>query len=124
VTGYHKLAIAFVVPFMLAACASTAPEQHPVAGTWDITSVSQRGETQQVWTFNEDLTGTLQGARGAPQAIDATLAGDRLTFDLDLNLGGRSITIQFAGTVEGDTLTGELSSRFGTSTVTGQRRSG
>lgn len=97
-----------------------------ITGTWEITTVTQRGERIQTFTFQQDgatLTGTTQmaamgrpggagaGAGGAPREIaisNGKVDGDKITFELVMGMGERTMTQTFTGTVTGDTMEGTI----------------
>jgi hypothetical protein len=51
-----------------------------------------------------------------------TFDGDSLAFDADVEAQGQSLTLQFSGSVDGDSLNGEFGSDFGAFGVTGDRQ--
>jgi hypothetical protein len=109
---------------LLLALPARAQVQVDVTGTWEITTVTQRGERTQTFTFQQDgatLTGTTElammgraggaGAGGAPREIeisDGKVEGSTITFSLVMGMGERSMTQTFTATVSGDTMEGTM----------------
>jgi hypothetical protein len=117
--------ITLVVLFaaLLAGCATTS-SRHPVAGTWDVESVSNMGTSRQTLMVNEDLTGMLQPAAGGPgiPLNNGSFEGGQLTFDVSFNIQGNALAAKFVGTIEGESITGEYRTAYGNGAVTGVRR--
>ena len=106
--------------------------QVDMTGTWEITTVTQRGERIMTFTFEQDgaaLTGHTEfapmgrpggaggaGARGAPREIpisNGKVEGNQVTFQIVMGMGERSITQSFTGTVSGDTMEGTMTGGMG-----------
>ncbi len=119
----YLIIVAFMLSTALTGCVIT-PKKHPVAGTWDITSVSPAGESKQTWTLAEDLSGSLQDVRGGPNVAfkNGSYADGQLTFDISFNIQGTTLNAKFVGSVEGESLKGEFRTDFGNGTVSGTRR--
>ncbi len=105
------LALAFVsaVP----AAAQDAPKTPTVniAGNWDFSFTSPQGAA--TWRIKFDQAGdTLRGQAttdfGAIDVTDGWVTGSDLSFTLNLNFNGQSIALNFAGTVKGDTASGNI----------------
>jgi hypothetical protein len=76
----------------------------PAVGTWELITVSDRGERTQVLTVNPDMT-ALYG----PSDLDEFKVEDnKMTFKMKFTFGDRTIESDFKGTIEGDKLTGEM----------------
>ena len=108
------IAMAFLV-----ACATPIS---PGVGVWDVNINTPAGAQSGVWTRADDGTGVM-GSDLGDQSIDGiVLEGNTISFDVDIDAGGQSLSLSFLGTVEGDALSGELSSDFGPFGVTGTRQ--
>lgn len=104
---------------LLAACTATSS---PGVGAWDVSINTPVGEQGGVWTINADGTGIMSTDQG-DQAIEGImLEGNSISFDVDIDAGGQSLSLSFSGTVDGDSLTGEFASDFGAFGVTGTRQ--
>ena len=119
-TNFAKLISFTSILIFLAACAGGAA--NPIVGTWDTVASTPLGDQAATWTINADGTGEMSGAAGV-QAIDGiTFDGNNLAFDLTIEAQGQSLTLDFSGSVDGDSLSGEFGSDFGAFAVTGTRQ--
>jgi hypothetical protein len=83
--------------------------QAPVklTGIWDITM----GTIVRTLTLKQDgnkVTGSIKGPAGTFPFEDGVLDGSKLTFSIDLVVQGRKIHRAYAGTVDGQTITGTV----------------
>ena len=110
-----------------------AAGQTDVAGKWEITFETPRGEITQIITFQQDsntLTGTVErtggsggqraggggraGGRGGAAEIESgTVDGNSVSFVIVRSFVDRVFETQYDGTVDGDTITGTSTSRRG-----------
>ena len=105
----------------ITACATVS--RHPVAGTWDVTITSPRGENTGVVTLTEDMTGTLTGTRGrVTELTDIIYEDGQLTFSMVFETQQRPLNLTFTGTIDGDSLTGIVKTPFAENQTTGTRR--
>ena len=105
---------------ILTACA--AGNSNPFAGSWDTMATTPVGNQSSVWTINEDGTGMMASDQGN-QAVDGIVVdGNNVSFTLDVDAGGQSLSLRFSGVVEGDSLSGVFASDFGDFDVTGTRQ--
>jgi hypothetical protein len=86
-----------------------AGAQAPVklTGIWDITM----GTIVRTLTLKQDgnkVTGSIKGPAGTFPFEDGVLDGNKLTFSIDLVVQGRKIHRVYAGTVDGQTITGTV----------------
>jgi hypothetical protein len=78
----------------------------PAVGTWELTMTSERGERKQLLTVYADMT-ALYG----PSELDTfAVEDDKISFKLKRTFGERTFEIEFKGTLEGDKLTGQMTS--------------
>lgn len=135
-----RLVFVAVVASIAAACSTTpsqpaetpAPPPAPasgggvsVAGTWELTVESPMGSrtSDAVFTQNgETLGGKMISQRGeAP--LQGTVKGDAVAFNLTINAQGQDLTIDYAGTVTGDTMSGTVQfGSFGDGKWTGKKK--
>jgi len=111
------LAFALVV---LVGCAASTPAG---VGVWSIEMNTPLGAMPATLTLNEDGSGAMEadGMGGAP--IDGVMYdGNSIAFSAAIDAQGQSITLDFSGTVAGDSLNGEFGSDFGAFGVTGTRQ--
>jgi hypothetical protein len=89
----------------------------PAIGTWNLELDSEFGRRQQRLRINPDMSG-LYGST----AIEAVkLDNDQVSFNVSLAFGDRQFEMDFQGKIDGDTLTGELTTGQGTTKVTGKK---
>ncbi|HEX9756002.1 MAG TPA: amidohydrolase family protein [Gemmatimonadales bacterium] len=108
-----------------AAEAGTAAVQF--GGTWNITTTSPQGAntgaltvTQQGTAFSGTMTSDLAGSAAVS---DGKIEGRRVTWSVTLSFGGQSFTLNYAGEVDGNRLSGTVTAgEFGSFTFTGERR--
>ena len=80
------------------------------------------GNQESLWTIAEDGTGMMASDQG-DQPIDGIIVdGNNVSFVVDVDAGGQSLSLSFSGVVEGDSLTGAFASDFGDFDVTGTRQ--
>lgn len=112
--------VAAAMMVILAACA--AGNSNPVAGSWDTMVTTPVGDQAGVWTILDDGTGIMSSDQG-DQSIDGIVVdGNNVSFDVDIDAGGQTLSLSFSGMVEGDSLTGTFGSDFGDFDVTGTRQ--
>jgi len=78
-----------------------------VSGIWDITM----GKIVRTLTLKQDgnkVTGSIKGPAGTFPFEDGVLNGNKLTFSINLVVAGRKIHRDYAGTVDGETITGTV----------------
>ena len=86
-------------------------------GTWNLDLASERGSRSQRLWINADMS-ALYGS----SAIDKiTLGGNQLSFRYAVQFGDREFESDFQGRIDGDTLTGELTTSQGARKVTGKK---
>ena len=83
-----------------------------VAGNWDVSFTSPQGAA--TWRVKFDQAGdTLRGSVGAGEfgnldVMNGWITGNDMSFSVNLNFNGQAIQLDFAGTVKGDTLQGNI----------------
>jgi hypothetical protein len=135
-----RLGFVAVVASVAAACSTTpsqpaapaTPAPPPasggavsVAGTWELTVESPMGSRTSDAVFTqtgETLGGKMVSQRGeAP--LQGTVKGDTVAFNLTINAQGQDLTIDYAGKVTGDTMSGTVQfGSFGDGKWTGKRK--
>ena len=112
--------VAAAMLVILAACA--AGNSNPFAGTWNTMATTPLGNQESLWIIAEDGTGMMASDQG-DQPIDGIIVdGNNVSFAVDVDAGGQSLSLSFSGVVEGDSLTGAFGSDFGDFDVTGTRQ--
>ena len=113
------LKILAATSILLAGCVASAP---PAVGVWDIQLNTPLGAQSVVLTVDSDGTGSLNGAQGQQNLDSITLDGNTLGFEISAQPQGQAITLTFSGTIDGDALTGEVTTPMGAMPMTGTRR--
>ena len=112
------LAIALAV---LVGCAAGGPP--PAVGSWAVEMNTPLGALPATLTINEDGTGEMgaQGMGSAPIS-GITFDGNMVAFTAEVDAQGQSLVLEFSGTVDGDSISGEFDSDFGAFDVSGSRQ--
>ena len=87
-----------------------------VTGDWEMTTESPRGERTQTIHFEQDgekLTITMQGGmRGGQEGeeitAEGTISGNKVEWSITRSTQRGEFTTKYTGTVDGDTMTGEV----------------
>jgi hypothetical protein len=109
----RNVALLAVLCFAIAGIVGVAAAQDAqVAGTWTLSSPGRGGNMQNsALTLKQDgqkLTGTLAGARGGDAPLTGTVTGNNITFSVTRTTQNGEMTIQYTGTVSGDSMKGSL----------------
>jgi len=95
-----------------------------VAGTYNVTVKSPMGDQAGTFTVTVDgdsFTGSLVGGLGSMDANNGKVAGNTLTWTMDMKVP-MPMTLECEATVDGDTLTGGVKAgAFGTMPLSGTR---
>ena len=105
---------------LLVGCAASTP---PAVGVWAVEMNTPLGALPATLTINEDGTGTMAAdGMGSAPISGINFDGNALAFDAEIDAQGQTIVLEFSGSVEGDSMSGEFGSDFGAFGVTGTRR--
>jgi len=81
----------------------------PVDGNWSGSIDTPQGAVEVAFTFKAEgtvLTGSTTGPDGtASEILNGTIDGENIAFDVDLDFGGQSMTLAYAGVIAGDQIT-------------------
>jgi len=95
-----------------------------VAGTWNITMNTPMGAqkgTLNIAVNGTELTGTMSGPQGSIDLKEGKADGDKGSWKADLTQP-MPITLEFAATVEGDNISGNVKlGGFGNASFSGSR---
>ena len=92
-----------------------------IVGDWTLTIDTPRGVQHPTMQVNEDLTGNYNSLRG-PIAIEkVTVDGNSFSFPLTITVPIGEITVNYAGEVDGDKLSGLVKSPRGEVPFSGVR---
>lgn len=81
-----------------------------VTGDWEMTITSPRGERTQDVEFKQEgekLTVTMQG-RGGEVTAEGTVKGNEIEWTITRSTPRGEFTMTYTGTIEGDTMSGEV----------------
>jgi hypothetical protein len=122
-----NIAVALVLISLMvgmSGCGAELADKAPAAalvGTWELTTESERGTRTRELVINEDLNGTYKGRNREFPVTDLTVEGDQVSFNIEMSFGERKFVLEFAGTLENDSLNGEFTTPRGSREVTGKR---
>lgn len=92
-----------------------ADEPTKVDGAWDLSFEGPRGTMNQTLKIQQDgatVKGTLTGRRGE-SPIEGSVTGNKISFTVKRDTPNGTFTIDYTGTVDGDSMTGTAhSERF------------
>ncbi len=92
-------------------------------GTWDIEVIDMGFQMQFVFKIIEEvLSGELVFEMGSGTMTELKLEKNELSSYVELDVGGQYIGISITGTIDGDTITGFLTSDMGSVQYTGTKR--
>jgi hypothetical protein len=95
-----------------------------VDGKWDVTLNSPMGEQAMAMELKSDgssLSGSLKSPMGAMDITEGSIDGDAVTWKVALEQP-MAMTLEFAATIDGDTMSGEAQmGTFGAAPFTGKR---
>ena len=114
-TRLLAFALTFGALLLRSGSGTAADEPAKVTGSWEMSAETPRGTMTQTLTLQQDgstLKGTLKGQRGeAP--VTGSVTGNKISFTVTRDTPNGSFTIEYSGTVEGDSMTGTAhSERF------------
>lgn len=105
----------------LAACAS-APS-NPAVGMWDVSMDTPVGVMAATVTISPDLSGNMSSTDLGETPLDSlTVMENELKFSATIDAQGQTLTLDFTGMIDGDSLEGRFDSDFGPIPVTGTRQ--
>ncbi len=95
-----------------------------VSGKWQLTSEGPRGTQTSTITFQQEgtaLSGRIETRMGWLPFEGGSVEGNTITFKIVRSMGERSMEMTYSGTVEGDTITGTMSTPRGETPWTAKR---
>jgi len=102
------LALACSALMWCTAEAIAAEEPAKVGGTWEMSVENPRGTMTQTLTIQQDggtIKGTLKGQRGGTP-FEGTIAGSKISFTVKRETPNGTFTVEYSGTVTGDSMSG------------------
>ena len=95
-----------------------------VEGTYKLTVNTPQGVQTPTLTLKEDggaLSGTIDGQEGKTDFSGGTVDGNNASWELTISPQGQKIKLTFNATVDGDSISGQVSTPMGGADFTGQR---
>jgi hypothetical protein len=106
-------------------------QSSPLEGSWDLTMTTPIGERKSTMTITsagETFTVSFAMPSGAEPAQDTVadirIEGGHFAFKRTVGIDQGQIELNYAGTVEGNALTGKVRSQFGEFELKGNRAAG
>jgi hypothetical protein len=110
------LAVSLLV---LVGCAASTP---PGVGVWNVEMNTPLGALPATLTLNADGSGMMGSDQLGEAPIEGVMYdGNSISFTAEVDAQGQTLVLDFSGTVEGDSVSGEFGSDFGAFAVTGSR---
>jgi imidazolonepropionase-like amidohydrolase len=100
------------------------PPSSDVSGRWTISVETPNGGQSSMLDLRAAADGSLSGTLNTQMGnspVTGTISGNRVSFTVNLDVGGQAMSLTFSGTVEGDAMRGSVSSGFGSFDFTGRR---
>ena len=106
------IALALVLSFAVVCGLALAADDQPanVAGTWSMTFEGRNGTVTQTLKIAQDagkITGTLTSQRG-DSPLEGTVTGNAIDFTVKRSTPNGDFTIEYTGTVDGDSMKGSF----------------
>jgi len=102
-----------------------AQETANVAGTWEMTNETARGTQTSTFTFEQEgsvLTGSVEGRMGSAPISSGSVEGNVVTFSVIRGrANSQTMEFKYTGTVDGDTITGSMTTPRGAREFTMKR---
>ncbi len=95
-----------------------------LAGTWKATVSSPMGEMEMTMELEQEenrVKGVMASEMGRWEIRDGTLSGSNLTFSIEAMIMGQTMTMEFSGRAEKDSLEGSIATAMGTAELRAQR---
>lgn len=96
---------------LLIACFSLFALAADVSGTWEVTTMSQRGDRTSEMTIEQDgenIKVTMPGFRGDEMEGTGTVKDNAIEFKFVMETQRGEMTMTYTGTIDGTTMTGEV----------------
>ncbi|MCY3591161.1 MAG: hypothetical protein OXH32_05930 [Acidobacteria bacterium] len=105
--------------------AALAADNAPVLGKWESTTETPQRTFQVVFEFTEvdgDLKGTWRNPRGPNgELMNLSWDGETFSFERDIEAGGQVFRLSYEATVDGDTMSGKVTTPRGERAFTATR---
>lgn len=104
--------------------AEALPTAINVAGTWKASVRSPMGELETTLELEQEgnqVKGAMTSEMGRWEIRDGTLSGSDLSFAIEATIMGETMTMEFSGRAEKDSLEGSISTAMGTAELRARR---
>jgi hypothetical protein len=104
--------------------AEAQPTAINVAGTWKASVRSPMGELETTLELEQEgnqVKGAMTSGMGRWEIRDGTLSGSDLSFAIEATIMGETMTMEFSGRAEKDSLEGSISTAMGTAELRARR---
>ena len=120
----HRQATMWFLALVLVSLALPAAAGEGVLGKWEAAIETQRGTNEIVMEFkgsDEELQGRWTDGRGAADLDDVKYHDGKLSFKRAVELQGNSFTLDYAATIDGDTMNVTMTTPRGEREFTAKR---
>ena len=123
----RKTSLIATAVLLALAPAALAADNAPVLGKWESTTETPQRTFQVVFEFTE-VDGDVKGAWSNPRGrngnlINVSWDGETLKFERDLEAAGQVFRLYYEATIDGDTMTGKMTTPRGQRDFTATRSS-
>ena len=108
---------------LLSVLSIAADEAVRVAGVWELSMEGRQGAFTQTMTIEQNgdkIKGALKGPR-AEAPLEGTVKGNKISFTVKRDTPRGEVTLEYTGTVDGDSMKGTLSTPAGSRDWTARR---
>lgn len=91
-------------------------------GVYDIKARTAMGDMESVLTLNEDGSGSVVNMMGQNEFAKANIDGNSFNFTMMVKSPMGEIEMHYQGTVDGDSITGNMNGPMGGARFTGSRQ--
>ena len=118
--------VAWIVLFCLTATSifyAQDSDYKPLLGEWDVQT--EDGQYTFVFVFSmegDSLKGLFKGTTGDYEMQNLTYENNELSFTVNIDAGGQSMSIDYSATIKEDSLEGYLSMEYGEANISGKKR--
>ena len=113
---YPIVLICFLsIPLLFAQDSQSNNSPANIGGAWQISWEGRGGSQQATIQIQQDgskLSGTFQDSGGSSSQLTGSVAGNNISFSVQIQ-GGRTITLAFTGTINGDKMSGTFQPQGG-----------
>lgn len=118
--------VAWIVLFCLTATSifyAQDSDYKPLLGEWDVQT--EDGQYTFVFVFSmegDSLKGLFKGTTGDYEMQNLSFENNELSFTVNIDAGGQTMSIDYNATIKEDSLEGYLSMEYGEANISGKKR--